>query len=187
MWNRQEAWIVRVKYISLLSLAVVLLFLAGCRQQKKEKEAGYKIYYVNAEGDSLQEVSYVPKARTFEEIMDELASQLENAPSELVSVLKGNVKIKGYERGIDALRIDFTQDYYSLTNVEEVLLRAAVVRTFCQAPGVMKVMITVEGEQLVDMDDRVVPAMDSDDFINTKAGASILTRMPFCRSTLSTG
>lgn len=153
----------------LLPLVLAFLMLAGCRKQG-EKEAGYKIYYVDAEGVRLQEASYVPKAQTFEEIMDELAGQLANAPSELASALKKNVKIKGYKRGIDALRIDFSQEYYSLTNIEEVLLRAAVVKTFSQIPGVMKVMITVEGEQLVDTDNRAVPAMDADDFINTKGG-----------------
>ncbi len=154
----------------LMPLVLLVLLLAGCRQQKDEKETGYKIYYVDAEGVRLQESSYVPKAQTFEEIMDELARQLANPPSEFVSVLKKGVKIKGYKRGIDALRLDFSGEYYSLTNIEEVLLRAAVVKTFSQIPGVMKVMITVEGEQLVDTDNRAVPAMDSDDFINTKEG-----------------
>lgn len=160
----------RKRYFRLLPLVLLILLLFGCRQEQKEKEAGYKIYYVDDEGIRLQEASYVPKAQTFEEIMDELANQLADPPSEYVSVLKEDVKIKGYTRGIDALRIDFSQEYYSLTNIEEVLLRAAVVKTFSQIPGVMKVMITVEGQQLVDTDSRAVAAMDADDFINTKGG-----------------
>lgn len=159
------------KYFRLLSLVLLLfLLMAGCRQEQKEKEGEYKIYYVDAEGIRLREASYVPKARTFEEIMDELANELADSPPEYVSVLKNGVKIKGYTRGIDALRIDFSQEYYSQTNIEEVLLRAAVVKTFSQVPGVMKVMITVEGQQLVDTDGRAVAAMDADDFINTKGG-----------------
>lgn len=170
MWSRQEAWIVRKRYFRLLPLLLLFLLLAGCFRDQEEKETGYKIYYVDAEGIQLQEVSYVPKAQTFEEIMDELAGQLADPPSEYVSVLKNGVKIKGYTRGIDALRIDFSKEYYSLNNIEEVLLRAAVVKTFSQIPGVMKVMITVKGQQLVDTDNRAVAAMDADDFINTKEG-----------------
>ncbi len=160
----------RKKYFRLLPLILLFLLLPGCRQEQNEKEAGYKIYYVDADGIRLQEDSYVPKAKTFEEIMDELAGQLADPPSEYVSVLKDGVKIKGYTRGIDALRIDFSKEYYSLTNIEEVLLRAAVVKTFSQIPGVMKVMITVGGQQLVDTDGQAVAAMDADDFINTKGG-----------------
>lgn len=159
----------RNKYCGILALVLMLLLPAGCAG-KRDTEAGYRIYYVSPDGMRLQEAAYVPKAQTFEEIMDELARELARAPSDYESVLKKNVKIRGYTRGIDALRIDFSKEYYSLSNIEEVLLRAAVVKTFAQVPGVMKVMITVGGEQLVDMDGRAVPAMDAEDFINTKGG-----------------
>ena len=87
-----------------------------------------------------------------------------------MSALQGNVSVEGYERGIDALRIDFSKEYYDLGNTEEVLLRAAVVKTFSQIPGVTKVMITVEKEQLCDAQGQPVPAMDADSFIDTKEG-----------------
>ena len=59
---------------------------------------------------------------------------------------------------------------YDLSNTDEVLLRAAIVKTFSQIPGVAKVMITVGSEQLRDAEGQPVPAMDASSFIDTKEG-----------------
>ncbi len=150
----------------LLALAVLL---GGCGGKKGEDNS-YTVYYVNSTGTRLLERSYSPKAQTFEEMMDELWEQLLSPPVGYLSVIPSEVGFNGYERGIDALRIDFSKEYYDLSNTQEVLLRAAVVKTFSQVPGVVKVMITVEKEQLLDLEGQPVPAMDANSFIDTKEG-----------------
>ncbi len=148
----------------------MIFLLAGCGKRPQE-ERGYTIYYVDAAGTRLAETNYVPSAENFDELMDELINELEQPPEAgMVSALQGSVSLNGYERGIDALRIDFSKEYYDLGNIEEVLLRAAVVKTFSQIPSVTKVMITVEQEQLCDAQGQPVPAMDADSFIDTKEG-----------------
>lgn len=149
-------------------LMVLLILLMGCGRQ--EKEQGYTIYYIDSSGTRLTEVSYHPAAQNFDEMMQELMGQLAAAPSGCVSALPTAVKYNGYERSIDALRIDFSQDYYQLTNTEEVLLRAAVVKTVSQIPGVAKIMFTIEKEALKNQKGDDVPAMDADTFINTREG-----------------
>ena len=128
-----------------LILAFCILALAGCSRQEEENEDEYTIYYVNTEETKLVESPYVPVSETFDGIMEELQQQLQEPPAGVSSALTGDVEIQGYQRGIDALRVDFSEEYYDLTNTEEVLLRAAAVKTFVQVPGVIKVMITVEG------------------------------------------
>lgn len=150
-----------------LWLAAVIL-LAGCSGRQQEKKNDYTIYYMNPTGTRLIENSYSPKAQTFEEMMEELWTQLASPPAGYTSVVPKDLVFNGFERGIDALRIDFSREYYELSNTEEVLLRAAVVKTFSQVPGVVKVMITVEKEQLKDLDGLPVPAMDAASFIDTK-------------------
>lgn len=158
----------KTKILGLFFL-LLLLLLAGC-DRKKTNEKEYTVYYVNTAGTRLVENSYSPTAETFDEMMAELMNQLTLAPSEYVSALPRNVKFLGYERGIDALRIDFSKEYYDMSNTEEVLFRAAVVKTVCQIPGVMKVMITVEKEQAKDSEGEPIPAMDINTFIDTKEG-----------------
>ncbi len=154
----------------ILILAFCILALAGCERQEEDDEEEYIVYYVNTEETRLVESPYVPTSQTFDGIMEELSEQLANPPAGVTSALFGDAEILGYQRGIDALRVDFSKEYYDLTNTEEVLLRAAAVKTFVQVPGVIKVMITVEGEQLEDLDGQLVPAMDGDSFIDTKEG-----------------
>lgn len=158
-----------LKILFLILLCAALgLFAAGCA--KEEEETGYMVYYGNASGTRLMETGYHPSAGTFDEMMQEMMGQLAAAPVGYVSALPESVKFIGYERGIDALRVDFSDGYYDLNNTEEVLLRAAVVKTLCQIPGVTKVMITVNGEQARDSEGDLIPSMDADTFIDTKEG-----------------
>lgn len=152
-----------------LLIAATVFLLCGCQKQQEETNS-YKVYYVNATGTRLVEEDYSPQAQTFDEMMEELQTQLETPPVGYLSALPEGVTMNGYERGVDALRIDFSKSYYDLNNIEEVLLRAAVVKTFSQVPGVTKIMITVEKEQLTDADGEPVQAMDANSFIDTKEG-----------------
>ncbi len=160
----------RRKSLFWLVLAVAVVLLGGCGGRKQKEENSYTVYYINPTGTRLLEQSYSPDAQTFEEMMDELWEQLVKPPAGYQSVVPEDVAFNGYERGIDALRIDFSKEYYGLSNTQEVLLRAAVVKTFSQVPGVTKVMITVEKEQLQDLEGELVPAMDANSFIDTKEG-----------------
>ncbi|MCC8101369.1 MAG: GerMN domain-containing protein [Clostridiales bacterium] len=158
-------------FCALSVLIAMLLLLGGCGK-KDEDSTSYTIYYKNASGTSLYEVSYSPDAETFDEMMTELMAQMSTVPEEAVytSVIPETVLYQGYERGIDALRIDFSSEYYEMDNITEVLLRAAVIKTICQIPGVTKIMLTVDAEQLVDANGELVAAMDAESFIDTKNG-----------------
>lgn len=155
---------------ALFAAAAMLLLIGGCGRQ--EQSSSYTIYYVNVSGTSLYEVSYVPSAETFDEMVTELIGKMEEIPSDATytSAIPQTVEFQGYERGIDALRLDFSGEYYDMSNTEEVLLRAAVVKTICQIPGVTKIMITVDTEQLVDANGDAIAAMDAESFIDTKDG-----------------
>ncbi|MCD8347814.1 MAG: GerMN domain-containing protein [Lachnospiraceae bacterium] len=162
------------RIFSFCTLSVViaaLLLLGGCGK-KDEDSTSYTIYYKNSSGTSLYEVNYSPAAETFDEMMTELMAQMSTVPEDAVytSVLPETVSYQGYERGIDALRIDFSSEYYEMDNITEVLLRAAVVKTICQIPGVTKIILTVDAEQLVDANGELVAAMDAESFIDTKNG-----------------
>ncbi|MCC8136706.1 MAG: GerMN domain-containing protein [Clostridiales bacterium] len=153
-------------------LAAVLLLTGGCGRTDEEQSSSYIIYYKNPSGTSLYEVAYIPAAETFDEMVTELMGQLSTVPADAsyTSALPSEVTYQGYERGIDALRIDFSGDYYDMNNTTEVLLRAAVVKTIVQIPGVTRVMITVNSEQLTDANGEAIEAMDAETFIDTKDG-----------------
>ncbi len=158
--------------IGFLLICMAVLLLCGCSDQGNQSAASYTIYYKSLSGTSLAEAAYTPAAQTFDELVEELLDEFREAPADelYTSAMPEGVGIQGYEKGIDFLRIDFSLSYYEMNNIEEVLLRAAVVKTLVQIPGVTKVMITVDSEQLVDADGNVVGAMNEDSFIDTKNG-----------------
>ncbi len=158
--------------IMMIVLSAALLLTGGCGRTDEEQSSSYIIYYKNASGTSLYEVAYVPAAETFDEMVTELMEQLATIPADAsyISALPSEVIWQGYERGIDALRIDFSSEYYDMNNTTEVLLRAAVVKTIIQIPGVTKVMITVDSQQLTDANGEAIAAMDAESFIDTKDG-----------------
>lgn len=158
------------RIFAVLALTAALLMLGGCGNGSRS--TSYTVYYKSSTGTSLYEVSYVPSAETFDEMMTELMTQMSAVPEDAgyTSTIPDTVVYQGYERGIDALRIDFSSAYYEMSNTAEVLLRAAVVKTICQIPGVTKIMITVDSEQLVDADGELIAAMDAESFIDTKNG-----------------
>ncbi len=159
------------KRFPLILMAAVLVLSSGC-SQTGEGNGNYTIYYKDISGTSLFESAYTPAAQTFDDLVEELIGEFSSSPSDAASVsaLPSDVQIQGYERGIDFLQIDFSESYYEMGNIEEVLLRAAAVETFTQIPGVSKILITVNSKQLVDADGQPVAAMDADSFIDTKNG-----------------
>ncbi|MCD7956455.1 MAG: GerMN domain-containing protein [Lachnospiraceae bacterium] len=169
VWRDSVSCIKRL--FAVLALTAALMMLGGCANNGS-KSTSYTIYYKSSSGTSLYEVSYVPSAETFDEMMTELMTQMATVPEDALyaSTIPETVVYQGYERGIDALRIDFSSEYYEMSNTTEVLLRAAVVKTICQIPGVTKIMITVDSRQLVDADGEAVAAMDAESFIDTKNG-----------------
>lgn len=62
------------------------------------------------------------------------------------------------------LTIDFSAEYTQLSNVKEILLRAAVVLTMVQIDGVDEVVFTVEGEPATDALGRVIGTMSEETF-----------------------
>ena len=136
-----------------LILGTVLL-LAGCRTKPPadaEEKSGYAIYYTNSEHSRLLETRYELQEETFEGMLTELLDQLQHPENtELTSVFPEGVYINEYTIGVDSLMLDFSGSYIGMNNVEEILLRAGVVKTLVQLPGIYTISITVDGQPLIE-------------------------------------
>ena len=69
--------------------------------------------------------------------------------------------------GVDNLTMDFNAEYLAMTNVQEILLRAALVRTLVRLPGIVNVSVTVDGQTLTEDDGSPVGPMNEETFIDT--------------------
>lgn len=153
------------KIVYIVMSLLLLLTLTAC--QKETEEGSYHLYYLNIEGTRLDSVSFEPQSEETVDIAKELLEQLKTDPEESRlrktipdSVEVGEVIFNGY-----SLTIDFSQGLYSLGAADEVLLRAAVVKTLAQIKGVSYVSFMVDGEAYKDRNGSLIGSMNADSFV----------------------
>lgn len=170
-----------LKKISLLLLVLMLAAAGGgcasaentSTETKKETTADDKtilLYYLNASGDGFHTEEY-----TLENIDDalmasyEVVSRLSDTennrtdtykPAISAGVAVNSIVLDGVEE-----TVDMGAGYRQLKDSEEILLRAAVVKSLVQIKGVDSVRFTINGDSLLGSDDNPIGAMNADTFI----------------------
>lgn len=131
----------------LLCLATMVLF-TGCGQSDQTVVTGTKIYYVDNDYTKLEVESYTTEATEKEALVEEFIVALgKEANNKNFRLAKPkDVSILGYNFGeAGQLLLDFDEKYYSVTGIEEVLMRAAIVKTFTQIDTIQEVEFFING------------------------------------------
>ena len=154
------------RWLSLLLVFSVLLSLTGCSFGGKE-EGEYQVYYLNMDMTKVVPEEYDCEGTDCDALIVELLDKLASAPesSKLRQTIPTNVEVEWYQLINSRLYISFTEKYKELTPTEEVLIRAAIVRTVLQIPGVALVEFQVKGEPLMTHDGTLVGSMTNDSFV----------------------
>ena len=127
----------------------------------------YQIYYVNKDETKIVEREYVSQTTETELLFDEMLTQLATIPEkvEYETPLAAEISVRGHTLDNGLLTLDFDESYKNLYGIREILVRASIVRTMTQLPGVERVTFTVAGEQLTDKAGTAVGIMTADTFI----------------------
>lgn len=159
--------------------AVLLIFclavsMAACRRSSEDNEGNYVylVYYSNAEASDIiyREYSGILVSSSGYDTIKALFTQMFDVTDDYegyYSAKPEGVEITDYvidENGL--LTIDFNSEYLEITNVQEIILRAAVVLTMIQVDSVEAVIFTVEGEPALDASGNEIGTMTSDTFVN---------------------
>lgn len=149
-------------------LIMGLLLCTACGDRREAQDgASYKIYYVNNEETKIVEREYVSgttdSALLFEEFLEQLAHISEKMEYE--TLLDKEISVVGHTLENGQLTLDFDESYHNLRGTREILVRASIVRTMTQLPGVERITFTVMGEQLMDASGAAVGVMAADTFI----------------------
>ncbi len=149
----------------LLLLSLLLLPLGGCGQ--REAGSQYYVAYLNKEKTKIMEIPYEPKADDTDGRIREFLMMLSASPEdvELKKPIPNNVEVTDYSLDGALLAIYFDMDYSAMNTVEEVLCRAAVVRTMIQIDGVDCVTFYVGGKPLKNKEGVIIGSMDQETFI----------------------
>ncbi len=154
------------RWLSILLVLSMLLSLTGCSFGGKE-EGEYQVYYLNMDMTKVVPEEYNSSGATGDELIEELLNKLKSAPdsSKLRQTIPVNVDVEWFQVNSSCCYINFSEEYYSLTRTEEVLIRAAIVRTILQVSGVSLVAFRVNEEPLYTPDGTMVGSMTSDSFV----------------------
>lgn len=146
-----------------MALVLGAVAFSGCG--KKETESKYKIYYVNEEQGEVLAESFVPSEETTQTMLEEMTEKLNKKNAEGHTLLPENIEIQSCVDDDGMIRVDFNQEYHDLNPVDEVLLRASIVKDYVQIPNIYLVTITAEGTPIVDSQGQEIGAMSLDSFL----------------------
>ena len=140
----------RKKIVFLLAFLCMLL-LAGCSNGKETSK--YNIEYLNKDKTGIAEMPYDASATTTDALIEEFFAALSSDPDnvEYRKPIPNDVEITKYSLDGALLTIYFDVDYLNMKEVEEVLCRAAVVRTMTQISGIDCVSFYVDEKPLTDV------------------------------------
>lgn len=149
----------------------VLLCLTGCGKEAEESVASGRLYYLDSSELQLVSEGYEPKADFKEALVKEYveALQLEPENRDYQRLHPEAVKILDYSFGeAEQLILNLDASYSTLTGITEILVRAALVKTFCQIDGVDYVEFYINGLPYM-AGDVPVGMMKASDFIDGTA------------------
>lgn len=139
--------------------------LAACGRQTEQ--SAYHIEYLNKDKNRLVEEPYEPSATDTDGMIKEFLAKL-SSDSDNVDYRKpipNDVEITNYSLDGVLLTLHFDEDYSKMSAVDEVLCRAAVVRTMTQIDGVDCVAFYIGDAPLTDAKGNLVGTMNQDSFI----------------------
>ena len=157
------------KYISIALCLMLLLSIssvvAGCGSE--QEESAYHIEYLNKDKTCIIKMPYEPEATETDDMIREFLAVL-STDSDNVECRKpipNDVEVINYSLDGVLLTLHFDVDYTKMNAVEEVLCRAAVVRTMTQIEGVECVAFYIADSPLTDAKGNLVGSMTADSFV----------------------
>ena len=155
----------------LFMMLIMIVSLGACNNQKKpsDETSEVSIYYIDSKTSALVSETYEMISKDRDEQIEELLYMLKLNPENLLykSTFTDIVTVKEFAFNEDSsLTINFEPNYNELKGINEVLCRAAVVKTLSQLPDVEYIQFSVNGQPLMDPNGNLVGIMTKEDFID---------------------
>lgn len=159
------------KYAVICLLILGMCTVTACAKsdtKEQSEDTGYKIYYIDKEETEIVSEPYKPKNSGTDELIAEFLVQLKKSPKDIAykKAKPDTVSFRSYVLKGDQLTLDFDSNYLNLKGVSEILCRAAIVKTLCQIDGVNYVEFNVNGQPLMNNNEKPIGFMKKDDFID---------------------
>lgn len=110
---------------------------------------------------------YQPEQESAEFMLQDFTGILnaQEGSGDNLALLPSGVQLVTYRLNESLLELEFNSDYSEMSRAREILVRAGVVRTFLQIPGVTGIKIFIESEELKDSKGQAVGVIDGNTFV----------------------
>ncbi len=161
------------KLIILLCILSCLLSITACGEEAADKKNVYSIYYLSNSETRVETHEYELQSETLEEQVKEMLLVLQTNPNKLQykAPLAMGFQLSDYKVESGKVTLNVNQEYKNLSVTQEVLVRAAIVKTLTQLPGINFVSITVNGKLLTDVGGNIIGWMNRDQFLENEGSA----------------
>lgn len=155
------------KVLLLLCILLLGISICGCSRKEEPAENLFPVYYVSKSETKIEMHPYALQEEDGRAQIEELLRAMATpaAKNEYKAPLTMGFQILDYSLENGKLLINMDEKYKELNNIQEVLVRAAIVRTLTAHPDVNFVAIRVNNEQLYDSLGNLVGWMNADQFI----------------------
>lgn len=158
----------RKKFFMIIAVLMLCLLAGGCSvevQNDPNTQSVYYLYDINADETQLEKVDYNPEETTAEYMLKDMMQQMNQKEKDVerISLLPDDVQMNYSVEG-DVLVVNFNSQYTEMSKAREILVRAGVVKTFLQVPGISAVRFTVDNQELTDSKGEAVGEMTADTF-----------------------
>ena len=139
------------------------------------QENSVYVYCIDNSYSSIKKYLYKSGDEAEKCTIDELIEKLKAEPEDLSSApaINRRISVNDYFIGEDGqLIIDFSKEYLELMSSDEVLTRAAVVKTLCQLNPISYVEFRIDGQPLVLNEEIPVGMMNEKMFVDTSGSVS---------------
>lgn len=164
------------KITLILCIVVSILGLAACGKQHTNPDKMHSVYYLSSSGTKLEMHEHEMESEDTDEQIKELLLYLQTNPSSLKfrAPLAMGFQLLDYEVKAGKILLNVSKEYGKLTVPQEILVRAATVKTLTQLPQINFVAFTVDGAPLTDALGKNVGWMNKDQFLENE-GSEINT------------
>ncbi len=174
--KERESGIPKLKRIFFCAVlpAVFILLLAGrvlyAAQEETEEQKKYQIYFIDNSETNLGSEKYEPEKESVDYILQYLIDNYNTGHREgAARYLPNDITIETWSLEENTLTLNLSENYRELGISQEILTRAAMVKTFTQFPEILFVVCTVDGEEITDARGEPIGKMSADTFVEVNS------------------
>ena len=156
------------KVLCILCTVILVFGMTGCGEKTDKQLMSYQVFYINSDGSGLTGKTYQLKdaKQDLVSVIKELIIRLQTPQEEsLKSPIDEGIQVVDYQIKENQLSVYFSAGYNNKSGLDEILSRAAIVKTLCQIQEIEYVEFYVEDQPLM-LSGNAVGLMSQESFVD---------------------